>query len=155
MSSPCLQEGNVVRMLMFANGGGCAPPNPPAVLKPSMSAIKRKHHVITMFAMRESCAKHFGHMGSCASPVSQRSKSSKCCYLQHLSVPSPANGVITLHHLKRSKTSKWCNWQHLRRSKSSKCWYLHHLKLRCHPHRRLHRRHRHPYCHPYFRRYHY
>ena len=97
MSSPCLQEGNVVRMIMFANGGA-APPQP--VLKPSMSAIKRKHHVITMFAMRESCAKHFGQMGSCASPVSQRSKSSKCCNLQHLSVPSLANGVINLQHLK-------------------------------------------------------
>ena len=68
MSSPCLQEGNVVRMIMFANGGGgCAPPNPPAVFKPSMSAIKRKHHVITTFAMRENCAKHFLQMGSCAS----------------------------------------------------------------------------------------
>ena len=77
--------------------------------KPSLSAIKREHHVITMFAMRESCAKHLGQMGSCASPASQRSKSSNIyfffaafdrskssnwCKLQRSSVPSLANGVI-------------------------------------------------------------
>ena len=40
ISSPCLQEGEVVRIILFANGGGC-PPNPPLVLKPSMLARKR------------------------------------------------------------------------------------------------------------------
>ena len=35
---------------------GAAPPETPLVLKPSMLPIKRKHHVITMFARRECCA---------------------------------------------------------------------------------------------------
>ena len=44
-----------MRIILCANEGGCAPPNP-VVLKPPMLPIKRKHHVITMFAGRECCA---------------------------------------------------------------------------------------------------
>ena len=38
---------------------GLRPPNPPVVLKPSMLAKQMKHHVITMFAVRDGCADHF------------------------------------------------------------------------------------------------
>ena len=56
-SSPCLQERKIVRNMLFANGGGCAPPNPPAALEPFLLAIK-KHHVITVFKVRETRADH-------------------------------------------------------------------------------------------------
>ena len=36
--------------------GELPPPNPPAASKPSMSAITKKHHVITRFVAKEGCA---------------------------------------------------------------------------------------------------
>ena len=42
-------------IILCANEGDCTPETP-LVLKPSMLPIKRKRHVITMFAGRECCA---------------------------------------------------------------------------------------------------
>ena len=58
-----------MQIIMFAHWGGCRPPQP-AVLKPSMLPIKKKHHVITMFAVKESCADHYVcTWGGCAPPT--------------------------------------------------------------------------------------
>ena len=56
----CLQEKKVVRFILFAKGGVCAPPQPPGVLQPSMLPIRTSclHHVcrkvvrIMLFANR-------------------------------------------------------------------------------------------------------
>ena len=57
----------------------------------------------------------------------KRSKTRKCCNLQHLK-HSKAGKWCNLQHLKRCKTSKCCNLQHLRCSQTSKCCNLQHLK---------------------------
>ena len=58
-----------MRIILCANEGGCAP-GTALVFKPSMLPIKKKHHVITMFAGKESCADHYvckrGEGGRCA-----------------------------------------------------------------------------------------
>ena len=91
MSSPCLQERKIVRIILFANGGAAPLPTPLLLQKhfllaiqnimsspclkyadhvackrgraapsnPPVPAIRRQHHVITMFAGKESCADHF------------------------------------------------------------------------------------------------
>ena len=67
MSSPCLLLGKVARILVFANGGGCAPPR---FCHPIHACNKKKHHVITLCAVREGCADHcvFANGGGCAPP---------------------------------------------------------------------------------------
>ena len=45
-----------MRIILCADS--VAPRDPSAVLKPSMLPMKRKHHVITMFAIGEGCVDH-------------------------------------------------------------------------------------------------
>ena len=62
------RKGKLCRSLCL-HMGGLRPPQP-AVLKPSMLPIKKKHHVITMFAGKESCADHYVcTWGGCAPPT--------------------------------------------------------------------------------------